>query len=302
MDYKNIRKSLSRAAARVALHICSLIIAFLPPAWLYGFSRFLAGLGYVIAVRLRRIALESLAIAFGDELSVEEREQIARDSFMEMAKGGVELMYLMDKPHLIKERVSFKNLRFLTLALERGKGAILVSAHFGNFPFILARLSLEGYKTGGIMRPMRDARVEQTFEKKRKRLGIRTIYSQPRRVCVETTIRSLRSNEMVFIPLDQNFGTGGVFVTFFGRKAATATGPVVLAKRTGAAVVPCFIIRQSDDTQTIVFEEPLAMRSGEKALEEMVQEMTGIIERYIRAYPAQWSWVHRRWKSQPKEG
>jgi lauroyl/myristoyl acyltransferase len=88
------------------------------------------------------------------------------------------------------------------------------------------------------------ARVEKIFFEKRKAYGVHTIYSQPRNECVNNTIAALRNNELIFIPIDQNFGTGGIFVKFFGRQAATATGPVVLAQRTKAALIPCFILRQ----------------------------------------------------------
>jgi len=196
----------------------------------------------------------------------------------------------------------FLGQQHLDQALARGKGVILVSAHFGNFPLLLARLSRAGYTSGGIMRPMRDQRVEKLFLSQRKRYNIRTIYSQPRNVCVDTTIRALRNNEIIFIPIDQNFGTGGVFVDFFGRKAATATGPVVLAQRTGAALLPCFIVRQPDDTHAIFFEPPLVLTEGKDSRETValnIQRLTGIIEHYIRLYPAEWGWIHRRWKSRP---
>jgi len=133
-------------------------------------------------------------------------------------------------------------------------------------------------------------------------VGIKTIYSQPRKACVENSIRTLRNNELLFIPIDQNFGTGGVFVDFFGKKAATATGPVVLALRTKAAVIPCFIVRQKDDTHKIIFEESLNLEEGRTFQETIIiniQKLTDIIESYIRKYPAEWGWIHRRWKSRP---
>ncbi len=209
----------------------------------------------------------------------------------------------MDKPELLRRKVSFVHKERLDKALGQGKGVILVSAHFGNFPLLLGRLSLEGYRTGGIMRPMRDARAEKIFLHKRDRYGIKTIYSQPRKECVEEVVRSLRNNEIVFIPLDQNFGTGGIFVDFFGSKAATATGPAILAQRTQAALLPCFIVRQPDDTHQIIFEEPLRISGdgarGPDQVAEVIQSLTRIIESYIRQYPAEWGWIHRRWKSKP---
>lgn len=303
MDFKKIRTSISRFLAWLGLNTCSLIIEVMPRRLLYGFARNIGSLGYYLAARQRKIALESLRIAFGQEKPDSELRQIAKDCFILIAKSAVELIFLMDRPALLRQRVHMAGRDHLDASLSRGKGVILVSAHFGNFPLLLAKLSLEGYKVAGIMRYMRDARVEKIFLAKRQRLGIKTIYSQPRNVCVETTIRSLRNNEIVFIPLDQNFGTGGVYVDFFGKKAATATGPAVLAQRTQAAVIPCFIIRQKDDTHKIILEQAIALEAGKDAEETVtanIQKLTGIIESYIRRYPAEWGWIHKRWKSKPK--
>ena len=302
MDSKKIRKSISRLSGWLGLNFSSLIIKVIPERWIYSFAKNMAALGFIIASKQRKIALESLTIAFGQDKTKCEIEQIAKDCFIFMAEAGLELMFLMDKPRLIKRRVEIIGKENLDTALSKGRGAILVSAHFGNFPLMLFRIRSEGYDTSGIMRPMRDGRVEKLFQKKRTKLGIKTIYNQPRRACVETTLKTLRNNELVFIPIDQNFGTGGVFVDFFGKKAATAAGPVVLALRTKADIIPSFIVRQKDDTHKIIFEEPLILEEGKSYQETIIlniQRLTNTIESYIRRYPAQWGWIHRRWKSRP---
>jgi KDO2-lipid IV(A) lauroyltransferase len=302
MDYKKIRKSIGRFGGYLGLSFSSLIIKAVPDQWLYIFAQAMSGIGYRVARKQRRIALESLEIAFGSELSPAERKKIARDCFVFLAKAGVELAAFMDRPKLLKGRIGFEGKDNLDNALKKGNGVILVSAHFGNFPLMLARLSLEGYKTAGIMRPMRDSRVEKMFLEKRNKLNVKTIYSQPRKTCVDESIRSLRNNELIFIPIDQNFGSAGVFVDFFGQKAATATGPVVLARRTKASIIPCFIVRQKDDTHKIIFEKPILISEGKDEQETIlinIQKLTDVIELYIRRYPAEWGWIHRRWKSKP---
>lgn len=302
MDSKKIRTAIGRFAARFGLNICSLIVRVIPAGCLYAFAKKIAALAYIFAAKQKKIALNSLNIAFGKEKSPKEIEAIARDCFMYMAKSAVELMFFFDKPHALKDRVQIQGRQNLDKALKEAKGVILVSAHFGNFPLLLGKLAVEGYKAAGIMRPMRDARVEKIFLKKRDRFGVKTIYSQPRNECVNNTITALRNNELVFIPIDQNFGTGGVFVNFFGEKAATATGPVILAQRTKAALIPCFIIRQPDDRHRIIFEPELELIEGKDAQDTIainIQRLTDIIESYIRKYPAEWGWIHRRWKSKP---
>ena len=302
MDSKKIRTGTGRIFAWLGLNLCSLIVKVIPIRHLYGFAKNIGSLGCRFAKKQRKIAVENLTIAFGQNKSQQEIEKIAADCFTFMAKAGLELMFLMDRPELLKERVTIVGKENLDNALAKGRGVILVSAHFGNFPLMMARLAFSGHKIAGIMRAMRDSRAERFFMAKRTRLDIKTIYSQPRSVCVNKTIEALRNNELVFIPIDQNFSTGGVFVDFFGRKAATATGPVVLAQRTKATVLPCFIIRQKDDRHKVIFEAPLNLEEGRNSQETVViniQRITNIIESYIRQYPAEWGWIHRRWKSKP---
>ncbi len=303
MDSKKIRKSLGRFAGWVALILCSLIIKVLPERYIYRFARQVANLAYRFVKKQKKIALESLNIAFGKQKSQQEIEQIAKDCFTYMAKSAFELLFLIDRPKLLNANVGIEGKEHLDNALSKGKGVILVSAHFGNFPLLMSRLGIAGYKISGIMRPMRDDRAEKFFMKKRTKVNIKIIYSQPRNTCVMNTIKALRDNGLVFIPLDQNFGTGGVFVDFFGSKAATATGPVVLAKRSGAVLLPCFIVRQIDDRHKIIFEPELDLIEAQDPQEFIllnIQRLTNIIETYIRKYPAEWGWIHRRWKSKMK--
>ncbi len=303
MDIKNIQKNIGRFFGRQILYVCTLITKVMPSQWLYCFAGSIAFLGFIFVSKQRRIAVEGLSIAFGKDKTVEEIKKIAEECFSYMAKSAVELLFLLDRPRMLKGRVEIKGKKNLDAALSAGKGIILVSAHFGNFPLMLAKLGLEKYPVSCVMRHMRDTRVEKILFKRRQEYGVKTIYTQPRKECVDAIIRTLRNNELIFLLMDQNFGTGGVFVDFFGRKAATATGPVVFAQRTEASLVPCFILRQKDDSHKIVFEPALELVKGKTAQETIVinvQKLTAIIEAYIRKYPAEWGWIHRRWKTQMK--
>lgn len=302
MFLKKLRKRIVYFLGWQALVVFSRGIQIMPAWLLYRFASAVGIIGYYLFGRFRRVALDGLSQAFGSDLSPRDIRKLARACFVSMAKSAGEMVYLLGKPDkVVRNSFRLKNERYLKEACAKGKGVILVSAHMGNFPFMLARLSLQGYKTSAIMRPLKDARIERFFTKERDRYGIRTINTIPRRQCVISAVRSLRNKEVMFLPLDQNFGTGGVFVDFFGRKAATATGPVVFAQRTGAAIVPCFVIRQSDNTSTIFFEPEVPLEicaSEEQTIVSMVQKLTSLIEIYVRKYPAEWSWIHRRWKAQ----
>jgi KDO2-lipid IV(A) lauroyltransferase len=281
-----------------------LIIKFLPQGLLYGFAESVASLSYLIAAKQRRIALESLRIAFGRQLSDAQRTEIAKDSFRNMAKSGVELLSILERPYVSKEVVSIEGRQYLDEAFSKGNGIIAVSAHFGNFPLALTRLRQDGYKVNVILRRMRDEKVEDFLDSRRHKMGINSIHSTPRRACVESSVRALRDNELLFIQLDQNFGTGGIFVDFFGQKAATATGPVVLSLRTQASILPMFIARTQPRRHKIFIEPPLIIEkkdAPDETLQYNIQKITSIIEAYIRRYPSEWGWIHRRWKSRPSQ-
>ncbi|HRZ13888.1 MAG TPA: lysophospholipid acyltransferase family protein [Candidatus Omnitrophota bacterium] len=302
MEFKSFRRNFEYTLAWWLVVVSSWIVHCLPFRGVYVFSRFLGWVWYLTDAKHRWVALDNLRHALGG--NVRDLKRIARKSFISMATSGVEMLYCIGKSEaFMKNWIRLERVEYLKQAMQSKKGIILVSAHFGNFPFLLPRLSLDGYKTAVVMRPMKEERVEQFFAAEVKRYNIRAINTIPRSRCVPAIIRSLREQEMVFIPLDQNFGTAGVFVDFFGRKAATATGPVVLAQRTGAVIVPCFIIRDNHNRHTIVFEPPFKLQQApteEATIAVNIQRLTAIIETYIRKYPGEWGWIHRRWKAKMK--
>jgi len=125
---------------------CYWALKVIPLRYTFSFAKKISSLGYIIANKHRRIALENLEIAFGKEKSQEELVEIAKKCFEGMAKAGVELLVLLEKPDWLKKQVKIVGRENLDRALAKGNGVILVSAHFGNFPLMLARLSVENYK------------------------------------------------------------------------------------------------------------------------------------------------------------
>ncbi len=303
MTFSDRIKVFKRTFARNSLFVASGILTRLPYSVVQFLARVLIAIGFSFTIRQKRISRESLRIAFGTEKSPQDIEQIVRQCFWNLGEGMIELIYFMAHPRMIKERVSFEGQEHLEEAFRQGKGMVAISAHFGNFPLMLLRCAQEGYKTNAIIRPTRDAKIEEYFQEQRTKLGLNTVYSLPRKQCVDTSLRVLRNNEFLFIPLDQNFGSGGgVFVNFFGQKAATATGPVVFAMRTQSPLIPMFIVRQKDGTHKIIVEPPLLLEekgSDQDTIFVNTERITQIIERYIRKYPQEWGWMHRRWKSRP---
>ncbi|MCM8819822.1 MAG: lysophospholipid acyltransferase family protein, partial [Candidatus Omnitrophica bacterium] len=213
------------------------------------------------------------------------------------------LIYFL-KNNSALENVSFKDKKYLDEALSEKKGVILLTAHFGNFPLLSLKLAKEGYIVNFVTRPMRDKNVGDYLYKLRTKAGVKTIFSYPRRQCVFEIIKALRNNEIVIMQMDQNFGTGGVWVKFFGKLAATPTGPVTLAIHTSSVIVPAYIYRESFGRHIIKFFPKQSLLIKENKHETVILNIarfTKMIESWISEYPEQWGWIHRRWKSRPSK-
>lgn len=306
MDKKERSKLVKRFFGRIGIKFFSFALARLPLWFLYRVADVFAFSGYILAGKQRKIAKSNLELAFGNQRSPEEIKNLIKSNFLYIAKSGVETVALIDNPGLLLKRVQLLGKENLEGALAKGKGVVLVSGHFGNFPVMVTRFALEGYKTNLVLRHLRDEKVDKMLLEKRNRLGITSIYNKPRTECVNKCLETLRRNEIVVMQIDQNFGSGGgVFVDFFGRKAATPTGPVVFALRAKASIVPAFIVRQKNDDHIVIVEKEFDIEEKstyDETVQHNITRLTKIIESYIRRYPEEWSWIHRRWKTQaPKE-
>jgi len=303
MIWKKQKKIFTRTVTRYSLLTSSWIFERLPYHVVRKMTGAFLNVGYHFAGRHRNIAKKSLGIAFRGEKEEKEIEEIVKKCMNNFGRGMIEMIYFLTHPEMVSQKVTLKGREYVDEALKKGQGLIAVTAHFGNFPLMMLNFALEGYPSCTIVRPVRDQVLEEYLMKRRTDVGLKTIYALPRKKCVDACIKALRNNEILFIPLDQNFGSnGGVFVDFFGQKAATATGPVVLASRTGATILPMFILRQKDDNHQIIVEPPMDLEEGKDEKDTIfinTAKITKIIEGYIRIYPQEWGWMHRRWKSRP---
>jgi KDO2-lipid IV(A) lauroyltransferase len=273
-----------------------------PLAFNYFMGKVMGSIAYRVVIRHRRIALEGLSIAFPKK-SLKERKKIARDFFIFMAQGSFELLHFLKNPHKLQD-VRIDGRENLNQALEKKRGVIILTAHLGNFPLMSLKLAKEGYPVYFVTRPMRDQKTSDYIHKLRTDAGVKTIFSYPRRECVSEIIRVLASNGIIVMQMDQNFGSGGVRVKFFNKLAATPVGPIVLALRTKALIVPAYIYREGKGRHRInIFpqKELLITDDKDETILLNVIEFTRIIEDWIERVGFQWGWIHRRWKSRPSE-
>lgn len=301
---KEWKKKFSRGTGWVLMSWTFYTIKFLPLEFVLFFGRVFGLLGYIFSFKHRRIALESLKTAFHNSRSEREIRHTACECFKFMGEASWEMFYFLRRPELIKERVEISGKEILDKALGKGRGVIALTAHFGNFPLMCLRLFQEGYTVNTMAVPMRDQRTGMFIQKLRDDSGVKTIFSYPRKKAVFDSLKALEKNEVLVIQMDQNFGTGGVWVKFFGKLAATPVGPVVLGLRSEAVIVPMFIVRKSGGRHIIFIEDEASLEKKKDKDETVLVnavKLTKIIEKWVRLYPELWGWIHRRWKSRPSD-
>ncbi|MCK5579989.1 MAG: hypothetical protein KAJ18_01805, partial [Candidatus Omnitrophica bacterium] len=213
MISKQRKKHIRRAFARHGMFFGYWLVGVLPFCFVKIVLKGLLAIVFYFAKRLRKITRESLMIAFGEQKNEEEIQKITHGCFAAIGKNIIELMYYLHHPARAPKIFSFEGREHLDQALAQGKGVIAVTAHFGNFPLMLLDLAQEGYKINVIMREARDKKVAKYILKIMSDRMVHTIHTKPRRKCVMEAFRTLRNNEILFILMDQHFGSdGGVFV------------------------------------------------------------------------------------------
>lgn len=280
------------------------ILGILPRSVSLFLTKSMASLAFHLDARHRRVMRKNLDIAF-PSLSIQEKKRIAREAFRNMGRLATEVSKF---PRLNKENIhhlvtydpvnGFENFK---RAYDKGKGVLFLTGHFSAWELIPFAQALYGYPLKFITRPLDNKYLDRFFNKYRSLSGNTPI---PKKNSTRETLECLKKGGCVGILIDQNvLPSDGVFVDFFGKPACTTTGLAVLALRTGAAVVPGYLIKNKDsETYRIAFHEELTLvRTGdtEKDIVENTQKFTKVIEQAIREHPEQWLWGHRRWKTRP---
>jgi Kdo2-lipid IVA lauroyltransferase/acyltransferase len=272
----------------------------LPASTRHALARGLGRLIYTLGIR-RRVALDNLAHAFPDK-SEAERRAIAREAYVTMAHVVMESIDPRDPwtrllPPEGESAVAWKALQEY---LASGRGALLVTAHFGNWERLGKGLSFEGVKLNALVRPLKGA-LNMRIVDNRIAAGVGLVYPKG---AIAQAQEALARGESMYMLLDQSLpAKAAVFVPFFHRPAATTPALAVAARRTGA---PVFVVMGVRDEQRrrlrLEVEGPIPAPEGldePATLQAHTAAVVASLERHIRRHPGQWLWLHRRWKVQP---
>jgi len=269
----------------------------------YGMAIFFAKLiawKLAVILRLRRkVAIGNLNRAFPEKSSA-EIASIYRRCWSHFLQVGVEMARIptLDDRE-IEKRMDSSQDSVIKEVLSRGKGAIVVSAHFGNWELMGAGMVAEGFDITFIVTSQSNRYVDEWMNKMRLAGGIKTAN---RKDAVKAILKVLKSNEVVAIMCDQDAGRAGIFTEFFGQPASTPRGPALFHLKTGAPIVFSSAMRGNDGRYVVVFEEMIFDElTGDRDNDELIimQKISARLEHEIRAYPDQWLWLHRRWKTRP---
>ncbi len=261
-------------------------------AWKFSFIA-----AHVLRLR-RKVALDNLKRAFPEKENRELRRIYAR-CWRHFIRVGAELARI---PRLnianVARWIDLSQHKVLKDALSGGKGVIAVSGHFGNWEWMGAGVTIIGYPVAFVVTSQTNRLVEDWMNRMRQSVDIETVH---RSRAVRGFLSARKRNRIVAILCDQDAGTSGVFVNFFGRPASTPRGPAAFHLKTGMPIVFVSAPRGRDGKYHLTFEKMKFSKltgNREQDVQVIMQEITTRLEAEIRACPEQWLWLHRRWKTE----
>jgi KDO2-lipid IV(A) lauroyltransferase len=257
-------------------------------------------LGYFLDARHRRIGLQNLRLAYGDELDDAGARRILRACWRHFGRITLDTLAF---PRLGREAagrlVRYEGLEHLQAAYAEGRGVLFFTGHFGHWELTALMQGFLGKPLAVVARPLDNPRLEVMLARLRGGSGNRIIH---KRNAVREMLRTLQNGGGVAIVIDQDARDAGLFVPFFGRPASTTPTLATLALRTRVPVVPAFSVPEPGGRYRIVYERPVTPPdTGDRQRDvlELTARCTAVVERWVRRRPEVWLWMHRRWKTTP---
>lgn len=293
-----LQTNLEYAAARAALGG----LGALPRSAAVRIGRSVGQVAYSLGGNLRRTGERNLELAF-PEKSAEERARILRGSFISLGRLlGEFSRFPRHTPESLSELVEYRDIDQLRAAQSSGRGIIFLTLHLGAWEILSFAHSALHDPLSFMVRRLDNPRVEEMIEGMRTRFGNQAI---DKKAAVRTALRILREGGTLGILADLNTQPQeGVFVPFFGIPACTTAGAAMLALRTNAIVLPvCAPWDEKEGRYTFRGLTPMeVVRTGdnEEDVRTNTARFTAAIEQFVREYPDQWLWVHKRWRTRPE--
>ena len=279
--------------------VAAFLVYLLPMSAGSSLAAFLGKCAFYLVPKYRKLTVENLTRAFAKEKTPEEIRRIAVKVFENLGRNAAELINF---PKITKANIDrlvrIEGLKTVDASFARGKGTIILAAHLGNWELTGLVFRIKDYPGQTIGKKIYFHKYDAWLNRLRRAQDINVIYrdESPRKM-----LRVLKDNKILGIVADQDVDSvEGVFVNFFGIPAYTPIGPVALAKVTGASIIPVFVAREGSQHRFIIEKPVELVDTGNKDADMITntQRWSDVVESYIRRYPEQWVWMHRRWKTQ----
>jgi len=251
--------------------------------------------------RLRRVGKRNLELAL-PHLSSKTRKQIIRGVYIHLGWQLVEFCRMERYTReSVRDWIRTEGLEHYLAAQARGKGVLIATGHLGAWELSSFYHSLMGYPMGMVIRRLDNRRLDEYVNGMRCRHGNYVLHKDD---FGRGLLTAMRDGGTVGILMDTNMTPPqGEFVKFFGIDACTGTGLAHIARKTGAAVLPGFMLWEPSEKKYVLrFGEEIEIPHTDDVAADILegtQRCTAVIETWIRRYPDQWLWIHRRWKTRP---
>lgn len=255
----------------------------------YAVACFIADIFYYFFCRNRAAVFSNIKTVVGESVSKKELDKICREIYRNFAKYLVDFFrFSKIDDEYRKKHVKVIGLENVDEAMSKGKGAIALSAHIGNWELGGSILALEGYPISAVVLSHSNKKINAFFQSQRMKGKMIPIELG---ITLKSCYRILKTNKVLALLGDRDFTKNGLVTEFFGKVALIPRGPAVLSYRLGSAIIPCYMARESDDTFRLVFEKPIY---PDQTLEEsasvlsLTRKCVLAMESFIRKYPDQW--------------
>ncbi len=271
------------------------------PAWFgYGVCRVIAVIFYLVKIPTRKQVIENLRHVQPNRSWLRYQFDSIK-VFVNVNDNYFDMLRLRSVDRdIFDEILEVKGREHLDRAIADGKGAVIVSAHLGNFSVVGKYPASIGIRSAIIAERVQPPGLFNYMVRLRSTAGVDIL--PPGREAIPPILRLLRSNGMLLVAGDRDVSRQGIEVDFFGEPASLPAGPALLAMRTGAALIPAYTIRTSDLRSVVYIHPPLELvrsRDREEDLRKNVQIVAHALEKMIAHDPTQWAVLQRVWGAAP---
>ncbi len=280
-----------------------LLVKYTPRFITDAILNFFAFLAYRFDTRHKKIAKVNLDLAYGDKMNKKEKKRIVKKCYKNLLYN---MRDFVENQNTTKEKllqkVTIHNEHFYTDIKKDGKGVIFLTAHYGNWELLPLCMGALYGKLWGVGRNLDSQKMNEILQKNRNQFNVHMLEKTG---AIRGLLKALRSGENIGLLVDQNTSDKeGILISFFDKLARHTPSAALIARKTGAAIVPAFITTNNNKSYDITFFKPIITEKtedNEKDIKKSVQLQADITQKVIEAKPEEWFWLHRRWKNQYEE-